>query len=156
MMKRVCSIVFGVICLALPDAAYAEEVFIARRVNGRQEVPPNQNTSGSGFAVLVINGAQDEIGFFVSYEDLGTNSISSHFHTALPGVDGPIIFDLGPVPTDTAGFLFGTLTAANFMPGGGLTTWEDALIAIREGRFYVNVHSESLPGGEIRGQLLPL
>jgi hypothetical protein len=113
------------------------------------------DTPGKGFAMVVISERRTEIGFFVGFDDLTTNATLAHIHVAPFGVAGPIIFDLGPPPADTGGFFFGTLTADDFTPAGGIDTFEEALDAIRNGGTYINVHSSMHPTGEIRGQLRP-
>ena len=49
----------------------------------------------------------------------------------------------------------GTLTAANFAASGAVTTFAQAVAAIRAGTTYFNLHTTANPGGEIRGQILP-
>jgi hypothetical protein len=41
-------------------------------------------------------------------------------------------------------------------PTGDVTTFAQALDAIRDGGTYVNLHTAANPGGEIRGQLKPI
>lgn len=38
------------------------------------------------------------------------------------------------------------------MPGGGITSFDDALAAI-SGATYINVHTATYPDGEIRGRV---
>jgi hypothetical protein len=40
-------------------------------------------------------------------------------------------------------------------PEIGINTFADALQAIAGGQAYVNIHTTTFPGGEIRGQLAP-
>jgi hypothetical protein len=44
-------------------------------------------------------------------------------------------------------------TALRPNPGLGINTMEDAIQSIVGGNAYVNIHSTTNPGGEIRGQL---
>jgi hypothetical protein len=44
-------------------------------------------------------------------------------------------------------------TAFHARPEIGIVTFADALQAIAGGNAYVNVHTSTFPGGEIRGQL---
>jgi hypothetical protein len=50
--------------------------------------------------------------------------------------------------------MFGTLTSADFKPSGSVTTFAEALAAIRGGTTYFNLHTAANPGGEIRGNLI--
>ncbi len=152
MKKLIYSVALGIVCLTAPSAASAEEIFIAH-LNGAAEVPPNV-TDAIGIAVITINEAGDTISFFVAFDSLQTNAVDCHIHHAPPGQDGAILFPLTTsVPADTSGAFFGTLTAANFTPQGGVNTFAKALSAIRRGGTYLNVHTSALPGGEIRGQV---
>ena len=47
----------------------------------------------------------------------------------------------------------GVLTAANFAASGPVTTFAQAVAAIRAGTTYFNLHTTANPGGEIRGQI---
>jgi hypothetical protein len=47
----------------------------------------------------------------------------------------------------------GVLTAADFSASGPVTTFAEAVAAIRAGTTYFNLHTSANPGGEIRGQI---
>jgi hypothetical protein len=145
------AIVTGVAFVSAPMETHAEEIFLAR-LHGGNEAPP-VDSDGIGFGMAVISDRMNEIGFFVGFDNLSTNATVAHIHVGQPGVAGPIIFNIGPPPAETGGFFFGTLTAADFTPAGGIDTFEEALNAIRTGGTYFNVHSVMHPSGEIRGQL---
>ncbi len=73
----------------------------------------------------------------------------SHIHIGEPGNSGGIVLELEA--TVDAGLQGGDYTAANntFM----LTA--DQVASLRNGEFYVNIHTSTEPSGEIRGQILP-
>lgn len=111
-------------------------------LSGAQEVPPNASTA-TGSATVVLNDAQTMITVSVSFSGLTTNATGAHIHEGAPGVAGPIVFALTGVPETTSGSVSGqtfSITPAQV----------DQLEA---GNYYVNVHSSTFPGGEIRGQL---
>ncbi len=96
----------------------------------------------------------------------GTAVTQAHIHCALAGTNGPIVVFLFPLTSpgvDVDGELAeGTLTQADLLavdfaanPACGLTinNISSLLHALREGRLYVNVHSEDNPAGEVRGQI---
>lgn len=61
----------------------------------------------------------------------------------MPGVNGPIVFDLFAVP--------GTPCGSTSMQTFSLTPSQ--LVELQAGRMYLNVNSDGFPSGEIRGQL---
>jgi hypothetical protein len=40
-------------------------------------------------------------------------------------------------------------------PAIGINTIDDVIQAVANGNAYVNIHTTTIPGGEIRGQLVP-
>lgn len=74
----------------------------------------------------------------ISY--LGLTPTIWHIHKGAVGVAGPVIFDLGT--TFVSPFSFST---------SPLDATQEA--DLKAGLYYVNIHSASVPSGEIRGQL---
>jgi hypothetical protein len=144
--------ILTVIALTTPTGARADDVILAAFMDGADETPPNDST-GLSVAVVTINSTFDTIDYFVTFENLVDNAISGHIHVGQPGVAGPITFGFVGIPSDTSGTFSGQLTAADFQPGGGLETFDDAIVALLTGACYTNIHSTTFPSGEIRGQL---
>jgi len=69
------------------------------------------------------------------------------------GASGPTVFILAVAPFSSP--LTITLTSADFIVAGGLTTFAEALNALLSGQLYVDVETIANPGGEIRGQVGP-
>ncbi|HEX9616072.1 MAG TPA: CHRD domain-containing protein, partial [Anaerolineales bacterium] len=111
-------------------------------LSGADEVP-RVATSASGRAVMVLKEDLTTLLFHVAVADI-SNVTAAHIHDGLPGENGPILFDL-------------FTGSGTFDPGnpvtGSLTLTEEQVIELVAGNFYVNVHTEANPGGEIRGQL---
>ncbi len=104
---------------------------------------------GSGMSYkLVVNGLD--------------NTIMAHIHVAsTAGANGPVVLWLYPdappaqlIPGIFNGLLGSrTVTSADLVgPLAGMSL-TDLVMAIEEGRAYVNVHSQAFPGGEIRGTI---
>jgi glucose/arabinose dehydrogenase len=133
---------------------------------GDQEVPPRDTPGSAELDMRVIQNGQ-AIVFKLSVEGL-SNVVGAHLHLALPGASGPIVVSLysaspggGPVSGKLAQ---GIITAGDLEgPLAGMTM-QDLIVAIQEGRVYVNVHTNDgvdpidtgpgdFPGGEVRGQV---
>lgn len=104
-------------------------------LNSRQEVPQNPST-----AIGAFNGLFDKTSKKITYSVAinGFAPTALHLHTNEVGANGPVTITL-----NAAG---GTTDALN-------ATQEADLLA---GRLYVNVHSSTYSGGEIRGQIATL
>ena len=127
--------------MAAGDASFAD-------LNGAQENPPVATAaSGKGLAVISADGST--ITYLVTYSGLSGTANASHIHTGAVGANGGVILPLavGPSP------MSGTLTAADFSASGSVTTFAEAVAAIRAGTTYFNIHTSANPGGEIRGQI---
>jgi hypothetical protein len=128
------------LALAVPSAVRAIETRVFYAVlSGSQEVPPNDSTAQG----TLTGGLNDDDTFSYSVTSTGfaTPFRAAHVHMAPAGVAGPIIF---PIACNAEG----TSCSGVSRP---LSSAERDLLA--SGGTYVNLHSEALPGGEIRGQL---
>jgi hypothetical protein len=120
------------------------EVYTAQ-LNGANEAPTPVTTTATGHAVVTV------LGNFLSWKvDIDTpidSVFAGHIHRRHPdSVAGNVRVDfqltqLGP------GFS-GTLTVA------ADTVADSILTILREGRGYVNIHTRTNAGGEIRGTLV--
>jgi hypothetical protein len=152
-MKRLLlPVVLAFILLAVPSAARADYYFLVD-LNGANEAPPN-NETGTGAAVVIINDALTKIKVRASFSGLTGPAIAAHFHVGDVGVAGPVVLPFSNFPAvDSDPKYKITLKAADFQPGGGLQTFDDAINAFFAGRMYMNIHTAAHPGGEIRGQV---
>ena len=118
-------------------------------IDGAQEVP-TVATVGTGDGLAVIRSDGTSVGYAVTYSGLSGALAAAHIHTGAAGVAGGVILPLAAGPSP----MFGTLTSADFKPSGSVTTFAEALAAIRGGTTYFNLHTAANPGGEIRGQIV--
>lgn len=146
---------------------------ISEFLTGYQEVP-SVSTTGNGEFNARISNDGSSIDWELSYSDLEGSIQQAHIHIGNVGVNGGITVFLctnlgnGPAGTQPCpappATISGTIVAADVSPNipatqaarnQGLNTGEiDELIkAIRAGATYVNVHSTTWPGGEIRSQI---
>lgn len=124
-------------------------------LNGRQEVPPVR-TIASGNAVFQLNRAGDRLFFKLVVRNIG-RATDGHIHLGRKGVNGPVVVTLfGPNKFGISvrrGVVAGTLTRADLSGPLAGKTISDLVREIERGNAYVNVHSETFPNGEIRGQI---
>ena len=146
---------------------------ISEFLTGYEEVP-SVSTTGNGEFNARISNDGSRIDWELSYSDLEGAIQQAHIHIGNVGVNGGITVFLctnlgnGPAGTQPCpappATISGTIVAADVSPNipatlaarnQGLNTGEiDELIrAMRAGATYVNVHSTTWPGGEIRSQI---
>lgn len=121
---------------------FSQQQFFGGRLSGANEVPANASTA-RGTVIVRFNTATNELELSGNYEGLSAALTGSHIHNAATGVNGPVIVGL-----TNSGGTFGGLSAT-------ATLTDPQETALMNGEMYVNVHSSSFPGGEIRAQLLP-
>jgi hypothetical protein len=124
-----------VLSLAVPSMAQSQ---FRADLNATQVVPPTQS-NGDGFASFVLN-ANDTVTYTV--KNLLVSGTGASIHTGAVGVSGPLLFTLSGGPTVWSG------TTAALTPGDKVN--------LRSSGLYVQIDSAANPGGDIRGQIVPL
>lgn len=115
-------------------------------LTGSQEVPPTF-TSAGGWGTAFYNSSAGTISLSVVFSNLSAVASASHIHLGAPGVNGTVIVSFVPfTPSATAG----TISAS------GLAFPAANVSALLAGNTYFNIHDAVYPGGEIRGQLVPI
>jgi hypothetical protein len=110
-------------------------------LNGGQVVPPsNSNAFGVGF--LTFDNATKRLCYSMSYGQLEGVETEAHLHGAESGETNAVLYDLTPLGTPKLGCV------------GPLKRNEEALL--KQGRMYINIHTDVWVAGEIRGQVLPV
>lgn len=173
-MKVQAAIALGIIAIAAAPLASAQNRLGGNLVSF-DEVPSVSSVATGKFDAQ-INANETAIDWELSYADLEGAVQQAHIHFAQTGVNGGIsVFlctNLGngpagiqPCPAPPA-TISGTIRAADVSPDipataaartQGINTGElaELIRAIRAGYTYVNVHSTTWPGGEIRSQVGP-
>lgn len=111
-------------------------------LTGNEEVPPN-DTGAAGEASLTVDLISGEVQGELTVTGLTPNA--AHIHDAFAGSNGDILIPLDQDPADATRF---TVPADAVLDEAGI----ERLLA---GALYVNVHTDALPAGAIRGQILP-
>ena len=144
-MKRIPTflVLFGV--LLLPLRLRADSIFTAT-LTGAQENPPTGSTA-TGFGTVILNAAQDLITVDLNWVGLVGPATAAHIHCcAPPGVSAGVLFPFSGVPAATSHLIL----EQTFV----ITPLE--VFELEAGLMYINIHDATYPGGEIRGQILPV
>ena len=146
--------------LALADTVKA-------KLSGFNETPAVSST-GSGRFSAKIDAVAGTINYEMTYSGLEGSALQSHIHIGQThtsgGISAFLCTNLSNAPTAavpacpvTAGTVSGTIQASDVIgPNAqGIAPGEFAelVAAIRAGAAYVNVHTNKVPSGEIRGQI---
>ena len=138
------------------------DIPIKATVIGLSEVPAI-STSANGTFTGTVSGDLTMISYTLSYSGFSSAVSAAHIHFAQPDVNGGIVAFLcggggKPVCPATSGSVSGTIVMADIqaVTTQGIAAGElgEVLMAMSKGATYVNVHSATFPGGEIRGQVV--
>ncbi len=111
----------------------------AMTLSAAEEVPPNPSAA-TGKSTIMVGADKMVTG---SIEVMGMTPTMAHIHEATKGSNGPVI-----VPFVKSG-------ENTFAPAPGAKLTDAQYASYLAGKLYVNVHSATYPGGEIRMQLRP-
>jgi hypothetical protein len=136
-------------------------------LSGYNEVPVVSTVAEGDFAArMSADGMSVE--WAMQFSGLSSPVTQAHIHFAQAAVNGPIVVWLcgttanpGPAGTQTCpqqGNLSGTITAASVLASPptqqlGAGELAELVAAMRVGAAYVNIHTATSPGGEVRGQV---
>ena len=138
---------------------------VKTRLTSYNETPLTLSTTGKGTFRAHINAGAKTIAYTLTYSGLeGGNTLFAHIHLGRTATSGGVAAFLcgggsepGACP-NVSGTVTCTITEAEVIgpAGQGIaapTAFDELVRAIRAGATYVNVHTTTYPGGEIRGQL---
>jgi hypothetical protein len=135
--------IFGFAIAFTVGTASAQWTFQATLL-GTGETPAN-GSPGTGFGTVVLNAAQTQITVDESWSGLTATATASHIHgPGGLGTNAPVLFPFSGVPAASAGSI----------PEQTFAITAQQVSYLFAGYLYMNVHTSTFPGGEIRGQLL--
>ncbi len=115
---------------------------------------PAVNLAGlndSGAAVMIYDPMTNRINLRLSIYNFNNPFSNSHFHEGAPGVSGPVRLGLGN-NANAGGFTTANAHIAGTFDNLSIAAPADAL-QLLAGNFYLNFHSTTFAGGELRGQV---
>jgi len=152
------------------STAFPATITYTASLTGAAEVPSN-GSLGTGNATVIVNPLANTMEVIVNFSGLGGTTTASHIHccTAVPLVGNAGVatttptfpgFPLG-VMAGSYDQVFDMTLASSYNPafvtaeGGTVAGAEAALFAgLASGETYLNIHTTTFPGGEIRGYLV--
>ncbi|MCI0676102.1 MAG: PQQ-dependent sugar dehydrogenase [Phycisphaerales bacterium] len=124
----------------LCGAVSAQTLSFNMTIDGGQETPPNTATA-TGVGTATLDTVSNLFSWNISFSGLSAAQTGAHFHgPALQCFPAGIVIAL-PNGSPIVGSAILTATQAD---------------QVKAGRWYVNIHSTAFPGGEIRGQVMPV
>jgi hypothetical protein len=107
------------------------------KLSGAQEVPPNRSAA-TGMGKIVFENDRSLTGSVTTTGMVGT---AAHIHEGAAGVNGPVVIPL-------------TKNGDTYTVPAGIKLSDSHFASLQLGNLYINVHSATYPGGEVRGQLI--
>ena len=120
------------------QAASTKENYEAH-LSGANSVPRN-DSNGEGDAKVTLDTATRVVTWKITYKGLTGPATMAHFHgPAAPGTNAGVAVPIQVQP--------------NVMEGQATLTPQQ-MEDLQAGRYYINIHTQQFPGGEIRGQVM--
>jgi hypothetical protein len=127
--------------ILFPSLSYSQILFTAA-LDGSQETPNPVVTPAAGTGWALLGPDMKTLSYHITYAQLDSTFTAAHFHLAPAGVGGGVVHPI---------------TFEGNTASGHWTNLADSIIAkLLKEEIYINIHSAKHPGGEIRGQLIPV
>lgn len=111
-------------------------------INGSQETPPNTSPGTGDYCVKLVG---NQLQWVIRYQNMTNPPSAAHFHFGPPGgPPGPVRVTIPLVP---GGHPVGMFQGAQNLSAGQIAE-------LTAGQWYINIHTATFPGGEIRGQVV--
>lgn len=116
--------------------AFAENMMFKADLKGSSEVPPT-DSAATGSAEVTIDTESKKLSWTVTSSGLSGDPVAAHFHgPAAAGANADPVVDI----------------SASIAKGSADVTAEQ-LADLQAGNWYLNIHTQKFPDGEIRGQV---
>jgi hypothetical protein len=123
------------------EVTATDRIQFVTNLDGGQETPPVE-TIANGSGMVYLDRAAKKLLWDISYNDLSSPVTAAHFHGPVgPGVAAGVQLKLAPTNATTNRIV------------GEATLTDEQMRQVLAGLWYVNIHTEKHPDGEIRGQV---
>lgn len=127
--------------LATVSPAKAEIIALTAELSAQAEVPTNPSTA-RGTADVTVDTSARQIAWTIRFAGLSAPLRAAHFHgPATTAGNASILLPITQGGGESPLTGFGQLTA-------------EQMADVIAGRWYINLHTSTYPGGEIRGQVV--
>jgi len=127
----------AVLALAVPSMA--ANVNLKADLKGSSEVPP-VDTKGTGSVSATYDTASKKLSWKGNVSGLSGPATAAHFHSGEVGKNGGVVVPIAGA--DKGSF------------EGSATLTDEQAAELMAGKWYVNVHTATNKGGEVRGQVM--
>ena len=123
-------------------------------LNGKNEVPSHSDVTATGMSGFIVNSGNSKVWYQIEAEGL-KGVTQAHIHSGKAGENGPVVATLfkGSKDTVNGALVQGSITADKLEGPLKGKSISDLVNLIDDSSAYVNVHTQSFPDGEIRGQI---
>jgi len=141
------------VIFANPVNAQEQNGYIAV-LNGKNEVPSHPDVTATGISGFIVNSGNSKIWYQIAADGL-KGVTKAHIHSGKAGENGPVVATLfkGSKDTVNGALVQGSITADKLEGPLKGKSISDLVSLIDKSSAYVNVHTQSFPDGEIRGQI---
>jgi CHRD domain len=117
--------------------AFAERVKFSASLNGAAELPPTDSPA-TGKAFITFDTSSKTLKWVLALRDLSGHPTAAHFHgPATQGEKADPVLDI-----------------RSKLKRGIATLTAEQAADLMAGKWYINIHTEKFPSGEIRGQVV--
>ena len=137
-LGRISSILFLVPLAFFTVVANAQSEVFRARLSPMPTTPQTVNDiTGEGEVILTLNG--HTLTVTGQFKGMSSAATMAHIHNGPPAQPGPVAFQL-QATADSAGTISGEMELS-----------DDQIAILRANSYYVQVHSQNNPPGELRG-----
>ena len=156
-MKRALHVGVAVVAAMIVSAAAASaQVVVLSATLGGGEETPVLLSGAAGTAEVAVDTVAREFAITLRIFNIPTTTTAGHIHVGPKGIGGPVVIDFPGIAGRVGDFVtIFRVGEAAFRPNPaiGINSIDDVIQAALNGNAYVNIHTSTNPGGEIRGQL---